>query len=74
MDWNILAICLLMIAVIAFSVGSTTERASWRDSNRALRKEIAKQYREIENLREIIFHYEETSSRHLGNPTAKGHR
>lgn len=74
MDWSILAICLLMIAVIAYSIGSTTERVAWRDSNRTLRKEIAKQYREIENLREIIFHYEQTPSRHLGNPTAKGHR
>jgi len=74
MAWNIEAILLLIISGFSFYLGVFTERGAWKDSNKALRKEIQNNYREIENLREIIFHYESRSSRHLNNPTATGNR
>ena len=74
MAWNIQALILMGLGLVCFYLGIHTERGAWKQSNKALRKEIQNNYREIENLREIIFHYESRSSRHLNNPTATGNR
>ena len=67
MAWNIQAILLMTMGALCVYLGIHTERGAWKESNKSLRKEIQNNYREIENLREIIFHYESRSSRHLNS-------
>ena len=73
MAWNIELILYMVGALLAFYLGVFTERGDWRENNRALRKEIRHQYREIENLREIIYYYETRPIRQ-GDSSAQGQR
>jgi riboflavin synthase len=75
MAWNIEALILLAIATTAFLLGVFTERDAHKESKHQLELEIRSNYREMENLREIIFHYENRQNRHsAGQFPAKGHR
>jgi len=73
MAWNIELILYMVGGLLAFYLGVFTERGAWRENNRALRKEIRHQYREIENLREIIYYYENRPIRQ-GDSSAQGQR
>ena len=73
MAWNIELILYMVGALLAFYLGIFTERGAWRESNRALRKETRRLYREIENLREIIYYYENRPIRQ-GDSSAQGQR
>jgi len=46
MAWNIELILYMVGALLAFYLGIFTERGAWRESNRALRKETRRLYRD----------------------------
>ena len=71
MAWNVFGLILLSWAVAFTYVGYRLERVANKDYAKVLQKEIQNNYREIENLREIIYYYESRSGRHLNASFAR---
>lgn len=63
MAWNIQAILMIAMCVLAFWLGASVERDGNKQSKKKLQRELFSAYRELEDLREILYEQHNRSIR-----------